>query len=119
MRRVLLSAVIAIVVVSISTIALVQQSHSLDRRNSAIRVAIASLAIPGLTVGTLIDMAKSHNIHGGGGFDLPVLLSIPANWLLYYFISSWVLKLRPSAQDRADAESRKKGRGQGGGSPSL
>jgi hypothetical protein len=88
----LLSAAIASVIVLLSTVALVGQSRSLARHNPPIRVLLSYLAVPGFTVGAFVDMVKSSNIHGSDS-ALPVCVSIPINWTLYYLLFLGTLRL--------------------------
>ena len=92
-RRRFLSALLATVIVLISTFTFLSLSHSFARTRSWIKIALACLAIPGLALGALVDMFKSSDIHGSGS-NLPVFVSLPVNWLLYYTVFLGTFKLR-------------------------
>ena len=91
-RQRLLSALIAIAIVLLSTVALVQQSRSLAPHNPLMRVLLSYLAVPGFAVGTIVGIIQSrftHNI----SLWLAIIVSVPTNWLLYYGVFLGIFKL--------------------------
>jgi hypothetical protein len=64
-RRVVLSAIGATALLMATTFATVQCMHRLESGHM-VSQAIATLAMPGITVGALIDLISSRNIHGSG-----------------------------------------------------
>jgi hypothetical protein len=84
MKRNILCAVGASAIVLIVTIALVKQTHTIERANPPIRVALSYAAVPGFALGVIISMLVSHSTHNSS-FWLALSISIPVNWVLYYF----------------------------------
>ena len=77
-RQRFLSALLATVIVLVSSFTFLSLSHSFARTSSWIKITLACLALPGLAFGFLVDMFKSGEIHGSGS-NLPVTVSVPVN----------------------------------------
>jgi hypothetical protein len=84
MSRNILCAVATSAIVLFATLALVKQSHAIARTNSPIGATLSYVAVPGFAVGVVVGMLVSHSTHNSS-FWLALSISIPVNWLLYYF----------------------------------
>ena len=74
----------ATIITIVSSTAFLVASQTLEGANVAI-VALSCPALPGISVGVLIDIFVTGNIHGAR--RLPSLLvGIPLNWLAYYAV---------------------------------
>ena len=92
MKQKIPCAAAASVIVLLSTLALVQKVHSLEPTSPPVRKAFSYLAVPGFALGAIVSLVVSRSVHNTS-FWLALFVSVPVNWLLYYFALLGIFKL--------------------------
>jgi hypothetical protein len=85
-------AAVATTLVIASTAVLIHQAALIERNTPLIYSVLACLAVPGLALGSIISMVASRNIHNTS-FWLVLLVSVPVDWVVYYFIAIRIVRL--------------------------